>query len=187
MAKQKREQQESKTAPKKRGRPKKGEIREKIKKPPKKSQENYVDPRTILPTPEIIEKMLKSIRLGNSLTKTCNKIIHISLTTVYQWLKNNDELALEYARACEDRADTKNDKISEIIDKIEAGLIDPNAARVMIDAIKWQAAHERPKRYGDRIDVDHGGKLVIERRVIGGDADTDKRVESPEKKRDHQS
>ncbi len=104
---------------------------------------------------QIIERMLIEIASGKSLTTVCETILPISLWTMYQWIRADVKLAQEYARACEDRADQKNDRVSEIIDKVEQGELDPNAARVMIDAIKWQACHERPKKYGDRIGIEH--------------------------------
>jgi hypothetical protein len=127
-----------------------------LKKPQKKKGRKVGKPS--IKTPKLIDRMLIAIREGNSLTKVCKEILKIDLSIVYEWLKKDEQFAKDYARACEDRADTKNDQISEIINKIETGELKPDAGRVMIDAIKWQAAHERPKRYGDRVDVTSGNE-----------------------------
>lgn len=108
-----------------------------------------------------IPTILLEIASGHSLCKVCKEIIKIDLTIVYDWLRNDDQFAKQYAKACEDRADTKNDRVSEIIDKVERKEIDPAAARVMIDAIKWQAAHERPKKYGEHQSIDYTGSVDI--------------------------
>jgi hypothetical protein len=66
-----------------------------------------------------------------------------------------------YARAREHRADARADRIDEICDELHRGKLDPNAARVLIDAEKWQAGKEMPKRYGDRVEVDAKAGLVV--------------------------
>ena len=47
------------------------------------------------------------------------------------------------------------------MDSVLAEEVNPNAARVAIDALKWTASRLLPKRYGDRLDVQHGDINVI--------------------------
>jgi hypothetical protein len=75
--------------------------------------------------------------------------------TVYRWKRTIPEFSEMYARAREHRADARQDRIDEIARKLEAGDLDPNAARVLIDAEKWQMAKEKPRTYGDRIEATH--------------------------------
>ena len=74
-----------------------------------------------------------------------------SYEAVRTWTLEDPELAAMYARAREFRADARADKIDEITIMVIEGKLDPSAARVVIDAEKWQAGKEMPKRYGDRI------------------------------------
>jgi len=60
-----------------------------------------------------------------------------------------------YARAVIDRADARQDRIDEIVRRIETGELRPDAGRVIIDAEKWQMAKEKPRVYGDRIEATH--------------------------------
>jgi hypothetical protein len=55
-----------------------------------------------------------------------------------------------------------------------AGAVDPQAARVIIDAEKWQMAHEQPRIYGDKLAHELSGKDggPIEMR----DADSDRKL-----------
>jgi hypothetical protein len=44
---------------------------------------------------------------------------------------------------------------------LRKGEIDPNTARVLIDAIKWQTGKEAPKSFGDRSHVEHSGDVGL--------------------------
>lgn len=71
--------------------------------------------------------------------------------TVYSWLREFPEFADEYARAREARADARSDRIDDWVKKAVDGEIDHQVARLAIDAEKWQAGKENPKRYGDKV------------------------------------
>src|ERR1700730_17728823 len=81
-----------------------------------------------------------------------------SKDTLYRWKRQNKEFSDHYARARTHRADSRQDHIDEIVSKLETGGIDPQVARVIIDAEKWQMSKEQPRSYGDKL-------------AIGGDAD----------------
>jgi len=74
-----------------------------------------------------------------------------STSTVFRWLEQYAGFSELYARAREIQADMLADEILEIADSE----IDTNRARVMIDARKWLAGKLRPKKYGDRVELDH--------------------------------
>lgn len=67
------------------------------------------------------------------------------------------EVVKQYMRARASRADARFEKIDDIVDRMVQGLMDPNTARVAIDAIKWQSGKENSRRYGDKIDVTSDG------------------------------
>ena len=77
---------------------------------------------------------------------------------IYEWFKENQDFADNYARAREDRADWRASRIDNVVERLLGGEIDPSAARVAIDAEKWQAGKEKPQVYSDKIDVNHGGQ-----------------------------
>jgi hypothetical protein len=60
------------------------------------------------------------------------------------------------------RADWHAQRIEELADKVEAGLIPPDAGRVAIDARKWTASKLRPKRYGDKLQLDADVRMQVE-------------------------
>jgi hypothetical protein len=95
------------------------------------------------------------IASGESLKAICESQGMPSRETVYVWLASDSEFSDKYARAREDQADYYADEIIDIADKDS----DPNKARVRIDARKWKASKLQPKKYGDKIDLNHTGTL----------------------------
>lgn len=79
--------------------------------------------------------------------------------TVRKWLLEDKELAANYAHARELRADARADRIDEITGMVINGELDPQAARVVIDAEKWLAGIEKPKVYGTKIFQEHSGSI----------------------------
>jgi hypothetical protein len=73
--------------------------------------------------------------------------------TLYRWKREIHEFSDQYARARAHRADARQDRIDEIVRKMLAGEVEPNAAKIAIDAEKWQMSKEQPRRYGDKLAV----------------------------------
>lgn len=112
-------------------------------------------------TEEIADRILQGIAGGNSLVSILKEDEELpSYTTVMKWLRQNPEFAANYARAREDQADHDADKIGDIAERVVKGEVDPNAARVAIDAYKWAAGKRKPKVYGEKM-------------MVGGSADMD--------------
>ena len=84
-----------------------------------------------------------------------------SYSTVMRWIRDNPEFAENYTRACEDMADNDADKISDVAQRVINGEIDPQAARVAIDAYKWSAGKRRPRKYGDKIEIDQTTRVAV--------------------------
>lgn len=108
---------------------------------------------------------------GDSLNTICREDKMPDVRTVYRWLEANDEFRQLYARAREDQADTLADQILAIADEDPAlsiqerggesvSVVDGAAVqhqRLRIEARKWIAAKLKPKKYGDKVDLTHGG------------------------------
>lgn len=108
-------------------------------------------------TPEIAEEICIGLSEGKSLAALCREI-GVGYATVGSWLRTNKEFQADYIRAREDQADADADAIGDIAARVLTGEIDPQAARVAIDAYKWAAGKRKPKVYGDKVQ-------------LGGDAD----------------
>ena len=111
---------------------------------------------------EILNSIFKEIESGCSLRLACQRN-KISPKTFYEWIDANIDKSKQYARACEIRAELKfesieDDYMTEPQRDAETGRIDPawvNLQRLKIDAKKWELSKMMPKKYGDRIDIDH--------------------------------
>lgn len=94
----------------------------------------------------------KQIAEGKSLTAICKKTTMPDKSTVLRWLRDIEKFRLQYTRARNDQADHFADEIVEIADTEK----DWGKARVRIDARKWVAGKQRPKKYGDKVQLTGG-------------------------------
>lgn len=76
-------------------------------------------------------------------------------------LLRTDEYATRYTRACEERGVEVAESLHDLSERTMSGEIDPAAARVAIDALKWTSSRLlAPRRLGDKIDVTSDGKAL---------------------------
>ena len=110
-------------------------------------------------------QICKQIALGDSLRDVCEKDDMPSMVTVYKWIAQHDEFANQYARATQERADTMADEMLTVA-RYEP---DVNRARLIVDTFKWHMAKMRPKKYGDKLDIEATGDINIEVVHFAGD------------------
>lgn len=103
--------------------------------------------------PETIEAICNEIARGKSLVKAC-KSEGITRQAWYLWLKEHPDLLDRYARAREERADWYADKLIALADRCASESMDPQSAKVAIDAYKWITCRLNPKSYGDKQSVE---------------------------------
>lgn len=111
---------------------------------------------------------------GLSLRKICRNNSMPSKSTVFKWLAENSVFSDQYARARESQADLLVDEMIDIADmpkigkktkrtsdgKVEEITFDMTEhRRLQIETRKWVAARMRPKKYGDKIDVQQNTTL----------------------------
>ena len=106
-------------------------------------------------TDEIADRICEAIIEGKALYKLCKGDDFPSERVVYYWLDQFPEFVQKYERARELQQDRASDEIVEIADETT----DPNKARLQIDARKWRASKLAPKKYGDKLDLNHSGSL----------------------------
>lgn len=96
-----------------------------------------------------------------------------SYSTIMKWLSEDDALSEKYARAREEQAEFMRDEMLDIADdgrndwmekrdkdgKIIGQTFNKESvqrSRLRIDSRKWLMAKLKPKKYGDRVDMNHG-------------------------------
>lgn len=106
--------------------------------------------RPSIHTPELEREVLS--RLSQmSMVKVCEMEGMPDRSTIYKWIDEIEGFSNKYARACDERADHRAEMIDDIAHRCLSGEVDPQAARVAIDAHKWTASKLKPKKYGDKI------------------------------------
>lgn len=103
---------------------------------------------------ELFEVILDRIANGSSLLRLEKEDGFPARSTMWKWISATEDRRAAYEAARQDRADYRFELIDGIIAKVNAGTMEPNAGRVMIDAIRWQASKEKPAAYGDFSRVD---------------------------------
>jgi hypothetical protein len=109
----------------------------------------------------VINSICDLVAQRNNLMQLSKRPEFPDYSTLRKWLCEDEQLSAQYARARQARADARADYIDQINEMLLAGQIDAQTARVMIDSEKWQAGKEHSKRYGERLEVNHGGNLNL--------------------------
>jgi hypothetical protein len=99
--------------------------------------------------PEIYDSIFEEIAEGKSL-RSCLTKYKLAAGTFYLGLDNNSKLSEQYARVRGLQAEASFEKILNLAEKVETGLIDAQAARVAIDTYKWVAARLKPTVYAEK-------------------------------------
>jgi hypothetical protein len=123
----------------------------------------------------IADALCERLASGLSLREICRNKGMPHKATVFRWLAHNSEFSDQYARAREAQADLYVDEMVAIADKPKIGQKTKRTSdgkvetttfdmtehrRLQIETRKWVAARMRPKKYGDKLDVDQ--KTTVE-------------------------
>ena len=120
---------------------------------------------------EIADIICERIADGESLRSMCKEESMPSKATVFRWLSVHKLFQDQYARAREEQAEAFADEIVSISDEAETTVkshgngttevtFDSVAIarnRLRIDARKWVASKLKPKKYGEKLDIEHSG------------------------------
>jgi len=107
----------------------------------------------------IADKIITRLTNGESLSAICREEDKPDPATIYRWLAARPDFCDRYTRAKEEQADTLADEIIAIADEEEG---DVQRARLRVDARKWVASKLKPKKYGERQEIEHTGNIIID-------------------------
>lgn len=128
------------------------------------------DPRDKIP------EILKRIAEGESLRQVCATDGFPIASTFLAWVALDEELQAAYAVAMEQRADHHFEEIFDIADDASNDWMERKGdkgegwelngehvqrSKLRIDARKWALARMNPKKYGDKVDLNHSGKVKV--------------------------
>lgn len=123
-------------------------------------------------TQEMADRICEQLADGNSLRSICQADDMPNRSTVARWLAANEQFRDQYAYACEMRQEELFDQIIEIADTPQVGQKSVSKAtgleiteadmiehrRLQVEARKWTLGKMAPKKYGDKLDLNHGGQ-----------------------------
>ncbi len=102
---------------------------------------------------ELADKICAQLADGMSLRSVCNADDMPCKATVFNWFRAYPDFLDQYTRAKEESADALSDDMLDIADDKDG---DPQRDRLRIDTRKWLASKLKPKKYGEKVDVEHG-------------------------------
>jgi hypothetical protein len=94
-------------------------------------------------------------------------------TTVFRWLRENEEFRNQYARAKEEATDALAEELLDIADDASNDWMESNKpgdnsvilngehlqrSRLRVDTRKWLMSKMKPKKYGEKLDMTTNGK-----------------------------
>lgn len=119
-------------------------------------------------TDELGMTICEAIVSGKAIRQVCDEV-EIGVTTLFRWLDENEEFRQRYARSKDLQAELMADEIKSIADEnpvcevptksgdvftsTDRGGVERN--RLRVDSRKWIASKLLPKRYGDKLAVEH--------------------------------
>jgi len=114
----------------------------------------------------IIDEICDLISSGLSLRKAIEQSGVTSKKVFLEWIEIDESKRDQYTRAMEERTELKFESIQSDYQEepqrdLESGRIDSAwvaLQRLKIDAKKWELSKLIPKKYGDRLDLDHTSK-----------------------------
>lgn len=116
---------------------------------------------------ELADAICAHMAEGPSLRKAC-EVIGVHPSTFMDWVKDRPALAEQYARARSMGRAIRFEALREIAasepERDQNGRIDPGWVawkRLHIDAEKWSLSKEEPKKYGDKLELDHKGRIAV--------------------------
>ena len=114
-------------------------------------------------TEEIEEAILAGLMSGKSLRRVCAEDDMPDRSTVFRWMASDDEFATKCARARVIQADAIEDDMADIEERTLSGELNPQASRAVLASKQWRAAKLAPKKYGDKLDLNHSGGVTFSR------------------------
>lgn len=118
---------------------------------------------------EKAEQVCQLVADGASLRRACTET-GVNKATFLLWCKERSELADQYARARETGMDAEFEDLAAVGEeeperddkgRIDAGWV--QWKRLQIDAKKWALSKKAPKKYGDKLDLNHSGAVRFEK------------------------
>lgn len=103
------------------------------------------------------------IASGKSLRRVCEADDMPVPSTIFMWMREHEDFSKQYAQACEERSDAQHEDLLELGDQaittamahqgpVSGAIV--QAYKLKADNIKWSMSKMKPKKYGEKQEVD---------------------------------
>lgn len=113
-------------------------------------------PRPSSYTNELAQEICDRLIDGESMRSICKSDDMPNRATVLRWMEADPGFAAKCARARELQADAIFEDLQEIAD--HGNPEDVQRAKLRVSTMQWRAAKLAPKKYGDKVAMEHTGK-----------------------------
>ncbi len=110
---------------------------------------------------ELADRIFTEYGKGRSIREICEQDDMPDRMTLWRWRNEKPDFATALARAREANAETIEDQISDIEQRVLTEQVNPQAANVVLSSMRWRARVLHPNRYGDKAEVEHKGSLTV--------------------------
>jgi hypothetical protein len=110
---------------------------------------------------ELAETICDRLAGGESLVQICKGDDMPHRSTVLRWMASRPDFAAMCYRARQEQADYLFDEMARIEDDVEAGVLAPDVARVVLSSKQWRAAKLAPKKCGNHTTVDTNTAVAV--------------------------
>lgn len=129
-------------------------------------------------TQDLADRICAQLADGDSMRTVCKDDGMPCKTTVFMWLRTNEEFLNQYTRAKQESADALTDEMLDIADDASNDWMERRdkddqsigwqlngdhvqRSRLRIETRKWLASKLKPKKYGDKIQQEISGVIGI--------------------------
>jgi hypothetical protein len=128
-------------------------------------------------TQALADDICAQLSTGLSMRTVCNPDDMPDKSTLFRWIRSNEEFRDQYARAKEESADALIEEIMDIADDGSNDWMERQdkdgavigwqlngehvqRSKLRVDTRKWAASKLKPKKYGDKLDLTTGGDKI---------------------------
>lgn len=123
-------------------------------------------------TEELADRICAELACGNSMRTVCKAEDMPAMSTVFLWLRTHQSFSEQYAQAKAEAADALVEEMLDIADDATNDWMETHGpdgeetgyklngehvqrSKLRVDTRKWIASKLKPKKYGERLDLNH--------------------------------
>lgn len=125
-------------------------------------------------TQELADRICEQLAMGVSVRTVCKADDMPNAASVFRWIRSHPEFCEQYTKAKAESADAFGEDMIDIADDGSNDWYDQQIgelivkkpdtehiarSRLRIETRKWLASKLKPKKYGERVEVEHSGSI----------------------------